>query len=272
MAPIKLLVSDVDGTLVDKEKRLAPATADAVARLGAAGCRFTIISARPRSGMMPIADTLALDGVLGAFNGGLIFRRDGWVGEHHMVDAEVARGVFALADGMAVDRWVFADDAWHASTDQGVHVEHERIASNQQPIVRDAFDELLDRADKITFVSDDPALLAGLHEQCRAAFGERATIAQSQTYYLDITALQANKGDGIVALAAAAGVELAETAAIGDQNNDLPMLERAAFAIAMGNAPGNVQAAADAVTSANDADGVARAIDTLILPRIGAKE
>jgi hydroxymethylpyrimidine pyrophosphatase-like HAD family hydrolase len=51
---IKLLVSDVDGTLVDKEKKVTPATVDAVTRLKAAGLGFTIISARPRSGMMPI--------------------------------------------------------------------------------------------------------------------------------------------------------------------------------------------------------------------------
>ena len=270
MGPIRLLVSDVDGTLVDKEKQLTAPTADAVRRLEAAGCGFTIISARPRSGMMPIADTLAIDRPMAAFNGGLIFHRDGRIDAHHVIDPKAAHGVFALVDGAKVDRWVFADDRWHASTDQGVHVEHERIASNQEPLVRDGFEELLDRADKITFVSDDAALLASLHERCRVAFGDRATIAQSQTYYLDVTAREANKGDGIVALTTALGVDLAETAAIGDQNNDLPMLERAGYAVAMGNAPENVQKAADAVTAGNDADGVAHAIDTLILPRIGA--
>lgn len=270
MAVIRLLVSDVDGTLVDKEKQLTAATTDAVGRLEEAGCAFTIISARPRSGMMPIAETLGIDRPMGAFNGGIVFHRDGTVDEHHVIDPKVARGVFATVGDAAVDRWVFADDRWYATTDQGVHVEHERIASNQEPIVQDDFDDLLDHADKITFVSDDPALLANLHDRCRAAFGERATIGQSQTYYLDVTALEANKGAGIVALTAAMGVDLAETAAIGDQNNDLAMLERAAFAIAMGNAPDNVQKAADAVTRGNDADGVAHAIDTLILPRLGA--
>ncbi|WP_042467753.1 HAD hydrolase family protein, partial [Sphingomonas sp. FUKUSWIS1] len=67
---IKLLVSDVDGTLVDKDKKVAPATVDAVKRLKAAGLGFTIISARPRSGMMPIADLLGIDEPMGAFNGG----------------------------------------------------------------------------------------------------------------------------------------------------------------------------------------------------------
>ncbi|WP_174278928.1 Cof-type HAD-IIB family hydrolase [Sphingomonas bacterium] len=269
MNPIKLVVSDVDGTLVDKEKRLAPATADAVARLRGAGCAFTIISARPVSGMRPLADTLAIDHPMGAFNGGIVWTRAGGVSEHHVVDPAVARGVFECVGDLAVDRWVFADDRWYSSTDRGVHVEHERVASNSREEVRADFGEFLDRADKITFVSDTPAVLAELHARIDARFAGQATVGQSQTYYLDITALEANKGAGIVALAAAIGVGLDATAAIGDQNNDLPMLGLAGYSVGMGNAPANVQAAADAVTAANDADGVAHAIDAFILPRIG---
>ena len=265
--PIRLLVSDVDGTLVDKHKQLAAATVDAVGQLTAAGIGFTIISARPRSGIMPIADRLAIDAPMAAFNGGLVFRRDGWVGEHHVIPADVARGVLSMAKEAPVDTWVFADDRWYASTDQGTHVGSERIASNEAPILRDDFGELLDHADKISFVSDDPAVLADLLDRAQAAFGDRATIMQSQTYYLDITALAANKGDGITALAAAMQVPLTATAAIGDQHNDVPMLKRAALSIAMGNAPDAVKATAREVTDANDADGVAHAIDRYILDR-----
>lgn len=268
MRAVRLFISDVDGTLVDKRKRLTPATVDAVRRLEAAGVAFTIISARPRSGIMPIAEALAIDAPMAAFNGGLIFKRDGWTGEHHVIAAEVARGVLAMAAATPVDVWVFADDRWHASTDQGAHVESERFASNQAPIVRADFADLLDRADKITFVSDQPAVLADLLDRSRADFGGQATIAQSQAYYLDVTALEANKGAGVAALAAALGVDLDDAAAIGDQRNDLPMLARAGLAIAMGNAPDDVKAAARHVTDANDADGVARAIDHLILNRI----
>ena len=270
MNPIRLVVSDVDGTLVDKQKRLTAATADAVARLEATGTGFTIISARPRSGMMPIADTLGIDGPMGAFNGGIVFRRDGAMLEHHVIDPDVAKGMMALAEGAAVDRWVFAGDRWYASTDQGVHVEHERIASNQEPVVTSDFADLLMWADKITFVSDDPAVLADLHARADR-FKADATIVQSQTYYLDVTALAANKGDGIVALAAAYDVPMDAVAAIGDQHNDVPMLEIAGLAIAMGNAPDAVKDRADEITSANDADGVAHAIDTIILPRTGAR-
>lgn len=267
---IRLLVSDVDGTLVDKQKRLTPGTIDAVRRLEATGTGFTVISARPRSGVMPIAEALGIDAPIAAFNGGLIFRRDGSVDAHFVVDPEVARGVFDLIGELQVDIWVFADDRWYSSTDVGVHVEHERVAANQEPVVGNDFAHLLDRADKITFVSDDPPTLRELHRRIDERHQGKATVAQSQTYYLDITALEANKGDGIVALAAAFDVPLEDVVAIGDQANDLPMLERAGLAVAMGNAPDPVKQAADEVTRANDADGVAHAIDTLILPRLGA--
>ncbi len=260
---MKLVVSDVDGTLVDKRKRLTPATIAAVADLREAGVAFTIISARPRSGMMPIADALALERPMGAFNGGTVFTRDGAILFQQRLAPDVARQVLDLARGVAVDTWVFADDQWHASDPQGAHTASERITSNQEPV---AFTDLNGRAaDKITFVSDDEPLLEDLTARMRAALGDLATIVQSQPYYLDVTAPVANKGDGVARLADAFGVALADTIAIGDQANDLAMFARAGRSIAMGQGPQAVRDAADAVTLANDQDGVAHAITHLIL-------
>ncbi|WP_267414313.1 Cof-type HAD-IIB family hydrolase [Sphingomonas sp. GC_Shp_4] len=267
MSAIKLVVSDVDGTLVDKQKQLTPATIEAVKRLEAAGIGFTVISARPRSGVQPIADALEIDGVIAAFNGGIIFKRDGTVTEHHTIDEAAVRGILALAEGAAVDTWLFADDQWFASTDQGAHVGSERKAANQEPVVDIAAANLA-QIDKITFVSDEPQVLIDLKAKI-AGFNDQATIAQSQTYYLDVTAPLANKGDGIVSLAKTLGQPMEAIAAIGDQFNDVPMLEKAGFAVVMGNAPDGVKAYADEVTTANDADGVAHAIHTFIFPRLG---
>ena len=263
-AGIRLVVSDVDGTLVDKKKRLTNGTIAAVGRLRAAGLGFTIISARPRSGMMPIADALALDTPMGAFNGGTVFRRDGHVLCQHRIDPVVSTAMLELAKGSAADIWVFADDQWYASTTEGTHVASERITSNQEPVIVEDFARFADRTDKITFVSDDPAVLAELRERS-THLTDRATIVQSQTYYLDVTALSANKGDGIALLAEAMETPLSATCAIGDQANDLPMFARAALSIAMGQGPAEVRAKADRVTGGNDADGVAQAIDEVIL-------
>ncbi|WP_294195196.1 Cof-type HAD-IIB family hydrolase [uncultured Sphingomonas sp.] len=260
---IRLLVSDLDGTLVDKDKQLTPATIAAVDRLRDHGVGFTVISARPMSGIRPLLGPLKLDGDIAAFNGGIVFRRDGTIVSHVTIPTDVARGVMDMTDG--VDTWVFADDRWYASDGDGPHTQSERRSSAQEPVVVASFDDLLDRADKITFVSDDEAALHALYERVHARFGEQATVAQSQTYYLDVTALAANKGDGIAALAKALDIDLTDCAAIGDQANDLPMLARAGLSIAMGNAPDAVKAKAHATTRANDEDGVAHAIDTIIL-------
>ena len=263
-----LVISDVDGTLVDKQKKLTPGTIAAVKRLQDAGFGFTIISARPMSGLAPIAEELALDVPIGAFNGGLIHRRGGEILCHHTVAEEVARGAIELAGAHPVDIWVFADDQWFASTDQGKHVPSERVSSNQEPVIRSDFADLLDRADKITFVSDDYALLDTLRDRIVARFDGQATIVKSQNYYLDITATAANKGDGVATLAHALGVPLDRTIVLGDQANDIAMFDRAGRAIAMGNATDEVKAKAANVTTANDADGVAHAIDHFILGRM----
>jgi Cof subfamily protein (haloacid dehalogenase superfamily) len=265
---IRLVVSDVDGTLVRKDKSLSPQTIAAVHRLRAAEIPFTLISARPVSGVLPLVTPLGIDIPLAAFNGGILFRPGGSEIVAHPIDRAVAEGVFALAEGLAVDRWVFAGGQWHASSDRGVHVEHERVASNQAPMVRSDFADLYDTADKVTFVSDDRALLKALAERAIAAFGARATIGQSQTYYLDVTDTAANKGDGVAALAKMLGIDLADVVVLGDMDNDIAMFDRAGLSVAMGQAPDTVKAKADWVSSSNEEDGVAHAIDAFILPKV----
>jgi Cof subfamily protein (haloacid dehalogenase superfamily) len=264
-AAIRLVISDVDGTLVRKDKSLSPQVIAAVHRLRAAGIPFTLISARPVSGVMPLIAPLGIDIPLAAVNGGIIFRPDGSVIAEHRIDPEVVRGMFALAESVAVDRWVFADNRWYASSLEGVHVEHERVASNQQPALRDDFADLYDRADKVTFVSDDAPVLKDLAQRGIAQFGQRATIGQSQTYYLDVTDTHANKGDGVAELARILGIDLAHVAVFGDMDNDLAMFARAGTSVAMGQAPEAVRAAADFVSTSNEHDGCAHAIDAFVL-------
>lgn len=265
---IRLVVSDVDGTLVRKDKSLSPQVIAAVHRLRDAGVPFTLISARPISGMIPLIKPLRIDIPLAAVNGGIVFRPDGVVLSACHVGADVVRGIFDIVGEAPVDRWVFADMRWYATSDTGTHVEHERVASAQTPVLRDDFTDLYDRVDKLTIVSDDAALLKDLADKAKKAFGTKATIGQSQTYYLDVTGVTANKGDGVATLAQMLGIDLADVAVFGDMNNDVPMFDRAGFSVAMGQAPDAVKAKADKVSSSNEEDGVAHAIDAFILPKV----
>lgn len=267
--PIRLVVSDIDGTLVRGDKTLSDGVVAAARRLGEAGVSLTLISARPPSGMLWIVDKLGLTVPVGAFNGGTIVRPDGTIVSAAQLDPGVAERTLELVDRPGIVVWLFRAGVWHASRRDDDHGPREREAVGQDAIVGGDFAALTGAVDKIVAVSDDHAMLAGLETAVADALGTGATVARSQPYYLDVTAPRANKGDGIATLAAALDVPLAQVAAIGDQRNDLPMFARAGLSIAMAQAPEEVRAVADRTTRSNDEDGVAHAVDTIILPRAG---
>ena len=263
--PIRLLISDVDGTLVRKDKTVSDATVAAVRRLRGAGVRFTLISARPLTGVQSILQRLGVDLPVGAYNGGTIARPDGTRVSAARVDAATAREAVAAFDLDWVVTWVFADGRWHTRTTDTPHNASEIVTAAQQPTVVDDFAPLLDRVDKIVAVSDEEPRLAALERTTQEALKGRATVARSQTYYLDVTAPEANKGHGVTELAKALGVPLAQTAVVGDGQNDVYMFKVAGLSIAVDNASEEVKKAADHVTASNVDDGVAKAIDRYIL-------
>ena len=266
--PIRLLVSDVDGTLVRHDKSLSDTTIAAAKRLEHAGVHMTLISARPPSGILPLAHALGLTAPLGAFNGGTLVMPSGDILSARHISAEASRKAIEIVRKSGAALWAFADGKWYASDGDNPHVAHEKKAAMVDPVLDGDWDSLHGRIDKIVGVSDDTALIAKLEADEKAALGEDAEVSCSQTYYCDITHPLANKGDGIVALCGAIGVSLDETVAIGDMPNDIPMLKRAGTAIAMGQAPAAVTAEADWVSASNDDDGVAKAIDRILLPEV----
>jgi len=265
---LRLLISDIDGTLVRQDKTLSDGVVAAVKRARDGGLAVSLISARPPSGMMWIAERLRLDQPLGAFNGATIFQPDGTIVSAEHLDPEVAARTLELLDQPGVTPWLFADGVWYAQTLENDNVPRERLAANVEPVIRSDFTDLIERGDKIVGVSDDHDALAELETKVAAELSGSATVVRSQPYYLDVTALHGNKGAGVTALAAAYEVPLDQVAVLGDQNNDLAMFKVAAYSVAMGQAPDNVRAAASDVAASNEDDGVADAIDRFILPRL----
>lgn len=265
---ISLFVSDVDGTIVtpSPNKGLAPATIDAVKRLAAAGVAFSIVSSRPPRGMLSVAGPLGLDRFAG-FNGSAIVAGDLTPIEQHFVPEAAARIAVDEMARAGADVWVFADNEWFVTDGAGAYVEHEVHTVGFRPIVVADFGDHIARAGKIVGSSKDAAMLGRCEGELQQLLGTAASARRSQTYYLDVTHPTADKGYAVAALARHFGVALDEVAVIGDMANDLPMFPVGALAIAMGNASDDVKAKADWVTTSNAEDGVAHAIETLILPR-----
>jgi len=269
LSPIRLVISDVDGTLVTTDKRLTGAAVQAVQDLRSAGVRFSLISSRPPRGMASVAGTLEVDEPMAAFNGGTLFAPDQSLIEAHRLDAAVARETLNVLCGQPLGVWVYADGAWQLTDPHGPHVDHERHTIGFGPEVVSGFEDVIGRIDKIVGVSDDHARLGRVGHEMNGLLGDRAEVQQSQAYYLDVTHPCAAKGHGVQAICARLGIDPAETAVIGDMFNDVAMFRVAGFSVAMGQSPDEVKAAAKAVSPAgNDDDGFARAVAEVLLPRI----
>lgn len=263
---IRLMVSDVDGTLVNKAKEVTPATIEAVRRLHAAGIAFAAVSARPPRGMKLMVEALNVD-LFGGFNGGSILRRDFSVVEEHFVAAEAARAGIALMRPRGASIWVFADNEWFVTDPDSTYVAGETRTVAFPPTVVEDFGDHITRAGKIVFSSTDFDMLAASEPELQALVGAGATARRSQAKYLDMTPPGTDKGYAVRAFARHYGVALDEVAVIGDMSNDLPMFEVGGLAIAMGNGAPEVKQQAHVVTLSNEEDGVANAIERFVLPR-----
>jgi hydroxymethylpyrimidine pyrophosphatase-like HAD family hydrolase len=153
--------------------------------------------------------------------------------------------------------------------DAGAYIARERHTVGFDPTVVPDFESVIDRLDKLVGVSEHPALLATVEGEAQRRLRGRANARRSQAYYLDVTNREADKGHAVRAICRSVGVPPAQTAVIGDQANDIAMFRVAGLSIAMGQGTDEVKASAHFVTNPNTADGVARAIERLILPRAG---
>jgi Cof subfamily protein (haloacid dehalogenase superfamily) len=268
-ARLSLLLADVDGTLVTRDKVLTERAARAVRALRERGVRFAITSGRPPQGMAMLVEPLALDLPLAGFNGGLFVTPELSVIEGHTLPAEAARQAAGIIREHGLDLWVYAGTDWLLRNPEAPHVAREQWTVKFPPKVVADLDPALDHAVKLVGVSDDLDLVARCERAVQEALGGAASAARSQPYYLDVTHREANKGGVADWLSRRLGIPEAEIATIGDQPNDVLMFRRSGFAIAMGNASAEVQAQADAVTASYDDEGFARAVERYFLNEAG---
>lgn len=264
--PIRLLISDVDGTLVTPDKELTPASIDAVARLREAGVGFAVTSGRPPEGMAMLVEPLALTTPISGFNGGVVVTPQMRILEDRCLPADAVQPLIAGLRGAGLEVWAYRGAEWLVTDPQGAHVARERHTVRFDPTVVASLDDLGDGVAKLVGVSDDDAAIERATQATRSGYGERVSATTSQPYYLDVTHPEANKGAVVRGLSARLGIPADQIAAIGDGQNDTLMFAEAGLSIAMGNANGLVQSAATHVTAANDADGFAAAVERLVLP------
>jgi Cof subfamily protein (haloacid dehalogenase superfamily) len=264
MTQIALVVSDVDGTLLTKDKTLTDAAKQAARRLHEAGIGFTITSSRPTIGMRFLIEPLAITLPIGAFNGSAIVDPQMNPIEQHLIPVSAAERSLEMLDRYGIDVWLFTLDTWFTRNGDGEYVPHEVRAIRTAPIILDDFAPHMARACKIVGASSDFELLKRCEAEMREVLGTEATAVRSQNYYLDITPPGCDKGTFVVTMARRLGISTDAIATIGDMENDVAMFAASGLPIAMGNAHDEIKARAKLVTATNEDGGFAKAIDMIL--------
>jgi Cof subfamily protein (haloacid dehalogenase superfamily) len=260
------MLADVDGTLVTKDKVLTDRAIAAVHELRAAGIRFAVTSGRPPKGMSMLIEPLALDTPIAAFNGGLFVNPDMSVIEARTIPTAEVQPTIDLMGSFGLDVWIYRGADWYVLDLKGAHVDREMWTVKFDPTLVKSFDGLTDDVAKIVGVSDDLDAVAKAEAAAHQQLGDEVSAARSQPYYLDVTHPQANKGGVVAYLAQRYEIPPAQIATIGDMPNDVAMFTPSGLSIAMGNASAEVQADATEVTTSNEDEGFANAIERFILP------
>jgi Cof subfamily protein (haloacid dehalogenase superfamily) len=264
---IRLLLADVDGTLVTKDKVLTERAIAAAQAMREMGIALALTSGRPPLGMRKLVAPLNLVTPVAGFNGGVLVKPDMSVIETRTLSPSAAKTALKTVLDKGLDAWLYTPDAWLIRKRDAPHVERESNTVGFQPVVVPEFtDEHLAKLAKIVGVGDDYDLVAEAEAAAQKALGKNASAARSQPYYLDITHPDANKGFVAEWLSKELNIPRENIATIGDMPNDVLMFVKSGFSIAMGNASDQVKAQASAVTDSFADEGFAKAVERFVLP------
>ena len=278
--PIKLLLADVDGTLLTHEKVLTERARAAVTQLGVSGIQFAITSGRPPRGMKMLIQPLALTTPIAAFNGGMFVRPDLSVLEQRVLQTDVIEPAMQTIKAHGLDTWIYRGTDWFVRERHGPHVDREEWTVKFPPTVVADFKGLTTDVAKLVGVSDDLEAVSRCESAVRQQFAEKVharqsnplressslvSAARSQPYYLDVTHPDANKGFVVLRLSQMLGIPPDQIATIGDMPNDISMFVKSGISIAMGQASEEVKKAATYTTKSSEEEGFANAVQHYVL-------
>ncbi|HMD01828.1 MAG TPA: Cof-type HAD-IIB family hydrolase [Candidatus Baltobacteraceae bacterium] len=272
MTPPQLLALDLDGTLIEPLHPLRPRVVKAVKAALAAGVRVTLSTGRMYVGAQPIALELEIEGPISCYQGAVIADVPSGRFEREVaVPNAIALRVYAAAKEHGYHVQFYRADRFYAEERNKYTDLYGRI-SGTEPIIVPSLPAAFAGSDstKVNIVTE-PERTPAAAELLRRVCGDDAYVTRSNPEFVEVLNRSVNKGATLQLIAAQLGIPLERVLAIGDSYNDLPLLRAAGFGVAMGSAPPELKAEADAVVGDVEADGVAEAIERYVLAAPGAE-
>lgn len=254
----KIVLSDIDGTLLTSEHRVMPQTAAAIRQLTEKGIPFALVSARMPEAITPIIEEIGARAAAICYNGALIITPEGVeIHDARMSHAHTDTVLNLVAQSYpAASMSYYAGHTWYVRTRDDVDVQREEGITGVLSVEED-FRRLIE-ADILPnklFAMGAPELIARMEQELSEVL-PALSIVRSAPHLLEIIERTVSKATGIERLLAHYGIDRSEALAFGDNYNDIPMLRYVGHSVAMGNAPEEIKGIAGSVTEANDAEGI----------------
>jgi len=264
--PFALVAIDLDGTLLQSDKRIGPRSAEAIGAVIDRGIHVILASARPPRGVQAYYECLGLKSLQVNYNGALIHDA---VRQQHVyhkpLDPHLAKQIVALAREVQPEVVVHVEvlDQWYTDrVDPNLQVE---TSKDSDPDYLGPIESCLNQpVTKLMFLAQ-PEKLVPVRSAIELQFGNRTAIAISDRHVLQVVHHEVDKATAIDHIASGMGIGANKVMAIGDAPNDVDMLRWAGLGIAMENAWPEARLAADRVIGSNDHDGVAEILDRFVL-------
>lgn len=269
---IKLITIDIDDTLVNTAKQVTPRVKAALQEATAKGVKVVLTTGRPLPGVQEYLDELGLnhqdDQYAITYNGGVVQTTNGEeLGGKELAYSDYLR-LREVADELGAYLQVETIDAAYTSAKEINYWASRENFLIKMPLIIKPVDEMdpNDHYVKFMFIGDE-ADIDSWRDALPADVKEAYYIVKSTPQHLEFMHKDATKGSGLLTLAAKLGIDRSETMALGDQQNDVTMIEAAGLGVAMGNAVPEVKAVADVETTTQNADGVGVAVEKWVLGR-----
>ena len=268
MTNIKLIISDIDGTILDKNHQIDSYLPELMPILKQKEIPFVLASARSPLGIAPISKELGISNFpIACYNGALISKGDEVLSQHSIDKKELTfLHDFLKREFPTVSINVYSGQDWFVNTlDKWVQIEAD--ITGESPKVTSITDFIKEEQTLVhkLLLIDKADTIQKLQNTLSIMDFPQTDFYLSKDNYLEVTHNQVSKKQALLELANYYQLSLTEIMSIGDNYNDIPMIETAGLGVAMGNAPTDVKVCANKVTDSNDQNGVSKAIKLYVL-------